>query len=86
MSCLSNFTSMFRLLQKPYQKNFLVFIDYNIIILGDSKMKIAVFNGSPRKENTSAMVRAFCEGAEAAGHQVEEYQVGRMKIAGCLGC
>ena len=34
MSCLSNFTSMFRLLQKPYQKNFLVFIDYNIIILG----------------------------------------------------
>ena len=49
-------------------------------------MKIAVFNGSPRKENTSAMVRAFCEGAEAAGHQVEEYQVGRMKIAGCLGC
>lgn len=49
-------------------------------------MKIAVFNGSPRKENTTAMVQAFCEGAEAAGHQVEEYQVGRMKIAGCLGC
>ena len=49
-------------------------------------MKIAVFNGSPRKENTSAMVQAFREGAEAAGHEVEEYQVGRMKIAGCLGC
>ena len=49
-------------------------------------MKIAVFNGSPRKENTSAMVRAFREGAEAAGHEVEEYQVGRMKIAGCLAC
>lgn len=49
-------------------------------------MKIAVFNGSPRKENTSAMVKAFCEGAESAGHQVEEYQVGRMKIGGCLGC
>ena len=49
-------------------------------------MKIAVFNGSPRKENTCAMVRAFREGAEAAGHEVEEYQVGRMKIAGCLGC
>ena len=49
-------------------------------------MKIAVLNGSPRKENTSAMVQAFREGAEAAGHTVEEYQVGRMKIAGCLGC
>ncbi len=49
-------------------------------------MKIAVFNGSPRKENTSAMVQAFREGAEAAGHEVEEYHVGKMKIAGCLGC
>ena len=49
-------------------------------------MKIAVFNGSPRKENTSAMVQAFCEGAKAAGHEVEEYQVGKMKIAGCLAC
>ena len=49
-------------------------------------MKIAVFNGSPRKENTSAMVQAFREGAEAAGHEVEEYQVGRMKIAGCMAC
>ena len=49
-------------------------------------MKIAVFNGSPRQENTAAMIRAFREGAEAAGHEVEEYHVGRMKIAGCLGC
>ena len=49
-------------------------------------MKIAIFNGSPRKANTSAMVQAFMEGAKAAGHDVEEYQVGKMKIAGCLGC
>ena len=49
-------------------------------------MKVAIFNGSPRKENTSAMVQAFREGAEAAGHEVEEYQVGKMKIAGCLAC
>jgi multimeric flavodoxin WrbA len=49
-------------------------------------MKIAVFNGSPRKENTSAMVDAFTEGAKAAGHDVQEYHVGKMKINGCLGC
>ena len=49
-------------------------------------MKIAVFNGSPRKENTTAMVQAFRQGAEAAGYEVEEYQVGKMKIAGCLAC
>jgi multimeric flavodoxin WrbA len=49
-------------------------------------MKIAIFQGSPRKDNTAAMAQAFREGAEAAGHTVEEYHVGRMKIAGCLGC
>ncbi len=49
-------------------------------------MKIAVFNGSPRKENTFALAEAFCEGAKAAGHEVEMYHVGQMKIAGCLGC
>ena len=30
-------------------------------------MKIAVLNGSPRKENTYAMVEAFKDGAEDAG-------------------
>ncbi|MCR4813994.1 MAG: flavodoxin family protein [Lachnospiraceae bacterium] len=49
-------------------------------------MKIAVFNGSARKENTYALAEAFREGAEAAGHEVEVYQVGKMKIGGCLGC
>ena len=49
-------------------------------------MKIAILNGSPRKENTTAMVKAFIEGAAAAGHEAEELQVGKMKIAGCLAC
>ena len=49
-------------------------------------MKIAILNGSPRKENTTAMVQAFMEGAAAAGHEVEELQVGKMKIAGCIAC
>lgn len=34
-------------------------------------MKIAIFNGSPRKENTAAMVDAFAEGAREAGHDVD---------------
>ena len=49
-------------------------------------MKIAILTGSPRKENTSAMVQAFIEGATAAGHEAFELQVGKMKIAGCLAC
>ena len=49
-------------------------------------MKITVLNGSPRKQNTAAMVEAFAEGAKAAGHEVEVIQVGKMKIGGCLAC
>mgnify|MGYP003310573819 CR=1 FL=1 len=49
-------------------------------------MKIAVLNGSPRKENTAAMIEAFAEGAKAAGHEVEILHVGKMKINGCLAC
>ena len=49
-------------------------------------MKITILNGSPRKQNTAAMAEAFAEGARAAGHEVEILEVGKMKIAGCLGC
>ena len=49
-------------------------------------MKIAILNGSPRKENTAAMVEAFAEGAREAGHEVDILHVGKMKINGCLGC
>lgn len=49
-------------------------------------MKITVLNGSPRKENTAAMVDAFAQGAREAGHDVEIIHVGRMKIGGCLAC
>ena len=49
-------------------------------------MKITILNGSPRKENTAAMAEAFRQGAEAAGHEVEVLQVGKMKINGCLAC
>ncbi len=49
-------------------------------------MKITILNGSPRKQNTAAMVDAFAEGAKAAGHEVEVIQVGKLKINGCLAC
>ena len=49
-------------------------------------MKIAILNGSPRKENTAAMIDAFKEGAEEAGHEMEVLHVGKMKINGCLAC
>lgn len=49
-------------------------------------MKIAILNGSPRKENTAAMVEAFKAGSEEAGNEVKALHVGRMKIGGCLGC
>ena len=49
-------------------------------------MKITILNGSPRKQNTAAMVEAFAEGAKAAGHEVETLQVGKLKIGGCLAC
>ncbi|MBR3554775.1 MAG: flavodoxin family protein [Oscillospiraceae bacterium] len=50
-------------------------------------MKIAVMNGSPRpKGNTAALIAAFKEGAESAGHEVTVLPVGTMQIGGCKGC
>ena len=50
-------------------------------------MKILVLNGSPRKNGkTAAMVAAFKESAETAGHEVNVVNVCEKKIAGCLAC
>ena len=50
-------------------------------------MKILVLNGSPRPQgNTAAMVKAFAEGAQENGHQVDIVNVCQKKIAGCLAC
>ena len=49
--------------------------------------KIVILNGSPRqKGNTSALVKAFTEGAESVGHTVTEFFLGGMDIHGCKGC
>ena len=49
--------------------------------------KIVVLNGSPRKKgNTSALVKAFTEGAQSAGNTVTEFFLDGMEIHGCKGC
>lgn len=51
------------------------------------RKKIVILNGSPRKQgNTSALVKAFTEGAESAGHTVTEFFLDGMSIHGCKGC
>ena len=49
--------------------------------------KIVILNGSPRRKgNTSALVKAFTEGAESAGNTVTEFFLDGMDIHGCKGC
>ncbi len=49
--------------------------------------KIVILNGSPRRSgNTSALIKAFTEGAGSAGHSVTEFFLDRMNIHGCKGC
>ncbi|MDR3766147.1 MAG: flavodoxin family protein [Butyricicoccus sp.] len=49
--------------------------------------KIVILNGSPRPNgNTTALVQAFTEGAEHAGHTVTVFSLGQMDIHGCKGC
>ena len=49
--------------------------------------RITVLNGSPRAGgNTAALIDAFTEGAESAGHTVERFDLQRMDIRPCLGC
>ena len=49
--------------------------------------KIVILNGTPRKTgNTSALVKAFAEGAKDAGHTVTEFFLGGMNLHGCKAC
>ena len=49
--------------------------------------KIVILNGSPRKNgNTSALIKAFKEGAESSGNTVKEFFLNDMNIKGCRGC
>lgn len=55
--------------------------------MAETKEHILVLNGSPHASgHTSALVEGFAEGAREVGNEVTVLQVGRMRIAGCLGC
>lgn len=48
---------------------------------------IVILNGGPRlRGNTAALIAAFAEGAEAAGHTVTRFDLCAMDIHGCKGC
>jgi multimeric flavodoxin WrbA len=57
--------------------------------LGRPLRRVVVFDGGPRSSSlsrTTMMVTRFCEGARAAGAEVEVVQLRRKKIADCTGC
>lgn len=50
-------------------------------------MNIVILNGSARaNSNSVAFSKSFAEGAISKGHSVETFQIGRMKINGCVAC
>lgn len=49
--------------------------------------RVLILNGSARLNgNTTALVKAFAEGAKSAGHQVMQMDLQKMDIHPCLGC
>lgn len=49
--------------------------------------KIVILNGSARKNGfTSALVKAFVDGAKANGNEIREHFIHDEKINACLGC
>ena len=48
---------------------------------------ILILNGAGKKNgNTAALIKAFREGAEAAGNTVTEFYLQSMNIKGCMDC
>ena len=51
------------------------------------KKRFLALLGSPRPQgNVAAMLKAACESAEAAGYQVERFDLYKLHIAPCTGC
>ncbi len=54
--------------------------------MADEKKILIVQGGGRPGGNTAQLVRAFADGAEAAGHSVERISLNEKKVNGCLGC
>ena len=50
--------------------------------------KIVILNGSPRRNGytAAALIQAFAEGAQGAGHEVREHYIHGMGVNACIGC
>ena len=49
--------------------------------------RIVILNGAPKKNGrTASLVKAFADGAKAAGNDVTEFYLFGMNIRGCLDC
>ena len=50
-------------------------------------MHILILTGSPHKNGTTAaLVDAFCEGAQSAGHHIARLDAARLAVNPCKGC
>ena len=50
-------------------------------------MKVLVIKSSPRKKgNSNTLADEFIRGAQEAGHEVQEFDCARNKVAPCLSC
>lgn len=47
---------------------------------------LVIVGGGRRNGNTAQLVRAFTQGAEAAGHHVETVSLLQTEVKGCIGC
>jgi len=47
---------------------------------------LVVVGGGRANGNTAQLVKAFIEGAEAAGHHVEQVSLMETQVNGCIGC
>jgi multimeric flavodoxin WrbA len=55
--------------------------------LGGFAMKVLAVTGSPRKGgNTDTLVAELLRGAQSAGAEVEQVNLARLKIKGCVAC
>lgn len=60
---------------------------FNFIFLNGDYMRIVVLKGSPNREgSTNLLVKNFIEGANEAGHNIDEIDAAHVDVSPCIGC